>query len=66
MAEEAAPPAEGGKKPLPPGYVNPYSEKAMLGVFSSYGYIDVGTKVRDSPREKTQIRPHPRGPGRNC
>ena len=66
MAEEAAPPAEGGKKPLPPGDVNPYSEKAMLGVFSSYGYIDVGTKVRDSPGKRPKFGLNPRVPVRNC
>lgn len=57
MAEEA-PPAEEPKK-LPPGYVNKNSEKALLGVFSAPGYIDVGNKVRahaDSSG-KTQIRP---------
>ena len=30
---------------LPDGYVNKTSEKALLGVFSSAGYIDVGNKV---------------------
>ena len=44
MADAAA--AGGDAKKLPEGYVNKNSEKALLGVFSSAGYIDVGTKVR--------------------
>ena len=44
MADAAA--AGGDAKKLPEGYVNKNSEKALLGVFSSAGYIDVGNKVR--------------------
>ena len=47
MADAAAP--GGDRKKLPEGYVNKNSEKALLGVFSSAGYIDVGNKVRGSP-----------------
>ena len=44
MADAAT--AGGDAKKLPEGYVNKNSEKALLGVFSSAGYIDVGNKVR--------------------
>ena len=44
MADAAA--AGGDTKKLPEGYVSKTSEKALLGVFSSAGYIDVGNKVR--------------------
>ena len=44
MADAAAAGREAKK--LPEGYVNKNSEKALLGVFSAAGYIDVGNKVR--------------------
>ena len=62
MADAAA--AGGEAKKHPEGYVNKNSEKALLGVFSSAGYIDVGNKVRRARRWNrvalTQMRAHRR------
>ena len=52
--------SRGRAEEAPPGYVNKNSEKALLGVFSSSGYIDVGNKVRahaDSPGKPKSAHP---------